>query len=82
MYFEAQYRIQDPVYGCVGIISQLYQQLHNAESELAKTRAEIAFLSCNPQEEVQPIEANYSANFNYLLPDQYCPPSTQNSWFS
>ncbi|XP_059455197.1 LOB domain-containing protein 24-like [Corylus avellana] len=81
LYFEAHYRIQDPVYGCVGIISQLYQQIHNAESELAKTQAEIAFLNCNPQEEVQPIEANYS-NFNNLLPNQYCPPSTQNSWFN
>lgn len=78
LYFEAQCRIEDPVYGCVGIISQLYEQVHSAESELAKTQAEIAFLNCNPQE--APIEAN--SNFNNLLPDQYCPPSTQNSWFN
>ncbi|GLT71674.1 hypothetical protein SLA2020_436740 [Shorea laevis] len=82
LYFEAQCRIEDPVYGCVGIISQLYQQLHSAESELAKTQAEIAFLNCNPQEaHFQPIEAN-STNFNNLLSEQYCLPSTQNSWFN
>ncbi|XP_062158816.1 LOB domain-containing protein 24-like [Alnus glutinosa] len=80
LYFEAKCRIEDPVYGCVGIISQLYQQLHNGESELAKTQAEIAFLNCNPQ--VQPIDEANSSNFNNLLPHQYCPPSTPNSWFN
>ncbi|EXC15932.1 Arginine/serine-rich-splicing factor RSP40 [Morus notabilis] len=42
LYFEAQRRIEDPVYGCVRIITQLHQQIHNAETELAKMRAEIA----------------------------------------
>ncbi|XP_059451171.1 LOB domain-containing protein 24-like [Corylus avellana] len=63
LYFEARCRIEDPVYGCVGVISQLYEQLQSAESELAKTQAEIAVLNCNPQE--APIEAN--SNFNTLL---------------
>jgi hypothetical protein len=80
LYFEARCRIEDPVYGCVGIISQLHEQVQSAESELAKAQAEIAFLNCNPQEAPAPIEAN--SNFNNLLPEQYlCPPSTQNSWF-
>ncbi|KAF5740829.1 putative LOB domain-containing protein [Tripterygium wilfordii] len=51
MYSEAQYRIEDPVYGCVGMISALHQQLHIAESELAKTRAEIALFSNNNTQE-------------------------------
>jgi hypothetical protein len=79
LYLEAQCRIEDPVYGCVGVISQLYEQLQSAESELAKTQAEIAVLSCNPQE-APTDQAN--SNFNNLLPRQYCPPSTQNSWFN
>ncbi|KAJ4706093.1 putative LOB domain-containing protein [Melia azedarach] len=43
--FEAQCRFEDPVYGCVGIISLLHQQIHNAESQLAKAKAELAVLN-------------------------------------
>ncbi|EEF31671.1 LOB domain-containing protein 24 [Ricinus communis] len=50
LYYEAQCRIQDPVYGCVGVISLLHQQIHNAENQLAKTRAEIAVLSSFAQD--------------------------------
>ncbi|KAK9067209.1 hypothetical protein SSX86_014535 [Deinandra increscens subsp. villosa] len=44
LYYEAKCRIQDPVYGCVGIISSLHQQIQIAESQLAKARAKIYFL--------------------------------------
>ncbi|KAB5525416.1 hypothetical protein DKX38_023165 [Salix brachista] len=44
LYYEAQCRTRDPVYGCVGIISSLHQQIHSVESQLAKTKAEIAVL--------------------------------------
>lgn len=37
--------MQDPVYGCVRIISSLHQELHIAQSQLAKTQAEIALLN-------------------------------------
>ncbi|KAK9293259.1 hypothetical protein L1049_021250 [Liquidambar formosana] len=69
LYYEAQCRIRDPVYGCVGIISLLHQQLHNAESQLAKTRAEMAFLTAPVQEpQFQQVEAESSlSNF---LPQQ------------
>ncbi|KAM7277092.1 hypothetical protein ACFE04_018958 [Oxalis oulophora] len=43
MAFEASLRIADPVYGCVGIISHLQQQIFEVENEIARTRAEIAF---------------------------------------
>ncbi|XP_038994713.1 LOB domain-containing protein 24-like [Hibiscus syriacus] len=46
---EVQYRIEDPVYGCVGLISSLQQQIHDAEKQLAKTQAEIAFLKSQAQ---------------------------------
>ncbi|KGN57342.1 LOB domain-containing protein 24 [Cucumis sativus] len=52
--FEAKCRIEDPVYGCVGIISQLQHELHVAETQLAKTRAEIACVASNVQEQPQP----------------------------
>lgn len=43
--FEAQCRIEDPVYGCVGIISLLQKQIQKAETQLAKMQAEIAVYS-------------------------------------
>ncbi|XP_042520421.1 LOB domain-containing protein 24-like [Macadamia integrifolia] len=51
MSFEATSRIQDPVYGCVGIISQLQQQILNTQCELALTQAQLAFY--NAQQEAQ-----------------------------
>ncbi|KAJ7975659.1 putative LOB domain-containing protein [Quillaja saponaria] len=49
--FEAQCRIQDPVYGCVGIISQLHQQIQDAEKQLAMTQAQLAVFNSNiPQQ--------------------------------
>ncbi|KAK3447246.1 LOB domain-containing protein 24 [Eucalyptus grandis] len=51
LYFESRCRIQDPVYGCVGIISLLHLQIHNAESELAKVKAQIAFLNSDANRE-------------------------------
>ena len=42
MHIEAQHRIEEPVYGCVSIISQLHQEIQIVETQLAKTRAEIA----------------------------------------
>lgn len=40
--FEAKCRVEDPVYGCVGIISLLQTQIQKTENLLAKTQAEIA----------------------------------------
>ncbi|KAF5766020.1 putative transcription factor AS2-LOB family [Helianthus annuus] len=47
LYYEAKCRIQDPVYGCVGIISSLQQQIQIAQSQLAKAQAELSFLDAN-----------------------------------
>ncbi|GJY93421.1 LOB domain-containing protein 24-like protein [Tanacetum coccineum] len=47
LYYEAKCRIQDPVYGCAGIISSLYEQIQIAQSQLAKAQAEIALLDAN-----------------------------------
>lgn len=47
LYYEAKCRIQDPVYGCVGIISSLHRQIQIAQSQLAKTQAEISVLDAN-----------------------------------
>ncbi|GMH09040.1 hypothetical protein Nepgr_010880 [Nepenthes gracilis] len=44
--FEARCRIEDPVYGCVKIISQLQQEIFMAQSQLAKTLAQFQVF-CN-----------------------------------
>ncbi|KAI3929191.1 hypothetical protein MKX01_006427 [Papaver californicum] len=49
MSLEATWRANDPVYGCVGIISQLQQQVLMVQSELAKTQGEIAFHNAQQQ---------------------------------
>ncbi|KAJ7949405.1 putative LOB domain-containing protein [Quillaja saponaria] len=68
--FEAQCRIQDPVYGCVGIISQLHQQIQDAERQLAMTQAQLAIYNSNniivqQLSQIPQIEENAS-NFNIL----------------
>ncbi|XVF50762.1 hypothetical protein PTKIN_Ptkin04bG0129400 [Pterospermum kingtungense] len=72
LYLEAQSRVEDPVYGCVGIIFLLQQQIHNAECELAKTQAEIAVLkplAQNPQQAQQYLEPQY--DFSNSLQQQF-----------
>lgn len=44
LHYEAQCRIDNPVYGCVGTITMLLEQLSNAKTELATAQAHIAFL--------------------------------------
>ncbi|KAL8126435.1 hypothetical protein AgCh_013645 [Apium graveolens] len=42
LYYEAQCRIENPVYGCVGIITQLHEEINNANKELARAQAQVA----------------------------------------
>lgn len=43
MSFEAARRVEDPVYGCAGIISHLHQQILEAQEELSKVQCQIAY---------------------------------------
>ncbi|KAJ8774395.1 hypothetical protein K2173_012469 [Erythroxylum novogranatense] len=67
MYYEAQCRIKDPVYGCVAIISLLHQQIHILESQLAKSRAELAVLMMPQPGE---SEMGHETSFNNFLLEQ------------
>ncbi|XP_027364721.1 LOB domain-containing protein 24-like [Abrus precatorius] len=50
LYDEAECRIQDPIYGCYGNISERVQQINSTESELAKIQSHISILKLqNPQ---------------------------------
>jgi hypothetical protein len=39
---EARWRVQDPVYGCTGVIDRLQQEIRAVQHELATTRAQLA----------------------------------------
>ncbi|RDX90629.1 LOB domain-containing protein 24, partial [Mucuna pruriens] len=81
LYYEAQCRIQDPIYGCYGIISRLVQQIHNTETELVKIQAQNSILKLqNPQVE-------YVINMDDLFAQrnmgqfQFGDHSSQTHWF-
>ncbi|EER93325.1 hypothetical protein BDA96_01G064600 [Sorghum bicolor] len=42
MAMEARRRVQDPVYGCAGIVGRLQGEIRAAQCELARTQAQIA----------------------------------------
>lgn len=44
MVYEANARVQDPVYGCVGTISSLYRQLETLQTQLAFAQAELVHI--------------------------------------
>ncbi|VFQ96581.1 unnamed protein product [Cuscuta campestris] len=44
LYYEAQCRLNDPVYGCVGMIAVLQQEIQRCEWLLAKVEAQIQLL--------------------------------------
>ncbi|KAL4388651.1 hypothetical protein GQ457_09G004480 [Hibiscus cannabinus] len=44
MVYEANARIRDPVYGCVGAISSLQQQIDTLQTQLALAQAEVVHL--------------------------------------
>ncbi|XP_057962089.1 LOB domain-containing protein 24-like [Malania oleifera] len=71
LYFEAQCRIQDPVYGCVRTISLLHEHIKNAERELAKTQAEIAFVNAHLHHQaLQHGGIDHHTGFKDFLPEQ------------
>ncbi|KAM5552325.1 LOB domain-containing protein 24-like [Rosa sericea] len=67
LYYEAECRVEDPVYGCVGVISRLHEQIDEAECELAKTRADIVINSdIGQQAQVQQIHDEVEDNSSLL----------------
>ncbi|GMN58782.1 hypothetical protein TIFTF001_027881 [Ficus carica] len=44
MVYEANARVRDPVYGCVGAISSLQQQIDVLQAQLALAQAEVVHL--------------------------------------
>jgi len=57
--YEAEARLQDPVYGCVGAISVLQRQVQQLQKELAATHADLLQYTSA----VEPILIPHSAGF-------------------
>ncbi|KAE8696348.1 LOB domain-containing protein 3 [Hibiscus syriacus] len=49
MVYEASARIRDPVYGCVGAISSLQQEIDTLQTQLALAQAEVVHLRVRQQ---------------------------------
>lgn len=67
--YEANARVRDPVYGCVGAISYLQNQVSQLQMQLAVAQAEIL---CNqmqqepvmPTQQIDPDDKSYFLNDN------------------
>ncbi|PWA67802.1 LOB domain-containing protein [Artemisia annua] len=55
--YEANARMRDPVYGCVGAISYLQNQVSQLQMELAMAQAEILCIQMEHQEPLAPSSA-------------------------
>ncbi|KAF7816513.1 LOB domain-containing protein 12-like [Senna tora] len=83
--YEANARMRDPVYGCVGAISYLQNQVSELQMQLAVAQAEILCIQMqnepavvtmppNPQLELDPLPPHHNHKSYFLqneLPHQY-----------
>ncbi|KAF7132409.1 hypothetical protein RHSIM_Rhsim09G0180200 [Rhododendron simsii] len=57
--YEANARMRDPVYGCVGAISYLQKQVSQLQMQLAVAQAEILCFQMQPQELAVPMISDH-----------------------
>ncbi|KAL9151617.1 hypothetical protein ABFS82_11G063000 [Erythranthe guttata] len=70
LFKEASYRIKYPVYGCVGQITMLHQQIQNAECQLARIRARIAVIQARIINNINNEEEEHQqADYNNINPN-------------
>ncbi|CAK9314676.1 unnamed protein product [Citrullus colocynthis] len=78
MVYEANARVRDPVYGCVGAISSLQQQIDLLQTQLAIAQAEVVHMrmrqfpssSCNPTAGHSPETTSPSGKMNIPAPNK------------
>lgn len=82
MVYEANARIQDPVYGCTGVICLLQKQITDLQAEVAKSKAEIFNIQCQNDNLVSVIaNMGLSQQYQDLISDQMHPPlNNTTSW--
>ncbi|KAK1553142.1 hypothetical protein Q3G72_029592 [Acer saccharum] len=62
MVYEANARVRDPVYGCVGAISSLQHQIDQLQTQLALAQAEVVHLRLIRQTETQGLTPSSPTN--------------------
>ncbi|CAN6553837.1 unnamed protein product [Malus baccata var. baccata] len=77
MVYEANARVRDPVYGCVGAISSLQQQIDALQTQLAIAQAEVVHMrmgrfptttttasttACSPDQKMAPDNSHHHRN--------------------
>ncbi|CAL4944779.1 unnamed protein product [Urochloa decumbens] len=72
MAVEAQRRVQDPVYGCAGIVGRLQGEIRAAQCELARTQAQIAVHAAVARAQPAAVDAQLMR-----APGQAAPPQQQ-----
>ncbi|XAR56898.1 hypothetical protein NMG60_11037535 [Bertholletia excelsa] len=60
MVYEANARVRDPVYGCVGAISSLQHQIDVLQTELARAKAEVVYMQMRQFPSMSTSPANNS----------------------
>ncbi|CAL0320013.1 unnamed protein product [Lupinus luteus] len=70
--YEAEARVRDPVYGCVGAITFLQRQVQRLQKELDAANAELLHYACN---EISPLPTSLA--ISPLTPLQQIPQRTQ-----
>uniref|UniRef100_A0A803P980 LOB domain-containing protein n=1 Tax=Cannabis sativa TaxID=3483 RepID=A0A803P980_CANSA len=58
--YEAEARVRDPVYGCVGAISFLQRQVHRLQKELDAANADLIRFACTEMPPPPPLAPNVS----------------------
>ncbi|KAF7806046.1 Protein LATERAL ORGAN BOUNDARIES [Senna tora] len=65
--YEAEARVRDPVYGCVGAISFLQRQVQKLQKELDAANADLLRFACTTTSDVIPPPNSTTTNINSLI---------------
>ncbi|KAF5477375.1 hypothetical protein F2P56_004023 [Juglans regia] len=79
MVYEANARVRDPVYGCVGAISSLQQQVDDLQTQLALAQAEVVHMKMR-QHPASSISTSTTTTSNYPPTTMNSPPDLNNSF--
>ena len=85
--YEANARVRDPVYGCVGAISSLQQQIDMLQTQLAIAQAEVVHLKVRQAASLStatthhPISPSNSAAASPSPSSNFMPPSSHTKPF-
>ncbi|KAL5543787.1 hypothetical protein UlMin_007571 [Ulmus minor] len=81
MVYEANARVRDPVYGCVGAISSLQQQIDLLQTQLALAQAEVVHMRMNQLPSTSNHPSNLQENDSSSSPNKHISTNSQTKSF-